>query len=145
MRMHTEYINYSQYDFQTHQQHSQRQWFISQPAPLWFKVLSGCLLVLPDLSWALPETLAYHRHSQASRQRTQVLLGAPADHGMGPVHSGIWPPCDSGLTTFRHSQRLPVTKMHFGDALTTDFSRWQYPWVYKIHAFWSKCHLSPFP
>ena len=45
--------------------------------------------------------------SQSCRQPSQVLLGAPEGHCVGPVHSGIWPPWDSRQTTLRHSQRLP--------------------------------------
>jgi len=36
-----------------------------------------------------------------------VLPGAPEGHCITTVHSGIWPPCDSGPTTSRHSQVLP--------------------------------------
>ena len=51
------------------------------------------------------------RCSQACGQHSQVLPGAPGGHCIGPVNSGIWPPWDSGPTTLRHSQRLPVTKI----------------------------------
>jgi len=47
---------------------------------------------------------ACRRHSHACRRRSQVLHGAPEGHCVGPVNSGIWPPCNSGATTLRHSQ-----------------------------------------
>ena len=51
MRIKTEY---SSYDFQAHQQRSQRRSCFSQTALLWFEVLPDMSLVLPGLSPALP-------------------------------------------------------------------------------------------
>jgi len=66
---------------------------------------------------ALRCSQACNRCSQACCRRTQVLPGAPEDHCIGPVNAGILPSWDSGPTTLRHSQTLPVTKIHFADVL----------------------------
>jgi len=66
---------------------------------------------------------AFRRHSQACRRPTHMLPGAPEGHRIGPVHSGIWPPSDSGLTTLRHTQSLPVTKLHNAYVLSGSIKR----------------------
>jgi len=43
------------------------------------------------------------------------LQGAQGGHCISAVDYGISLPWDSGLTTPKHSHRLPVTKMHFAD------------------------------
>jgi len=53
--------------------------------------------------------------SQACHRHSQVLPGAPEGHCIRQVNTGIWPPWDSGPTTLRHSQRLPVTRIHLAD------------------------------
>jgi len=55
------------------------------------------------------------RHSQSCHRCSQVLPGAPEDECIGPANTAIWPPCDSGPTTLKHSQRLQVTKLHLAD------------------------------
>jgi len=132
MRIQTEYIRYrnrwtisSSYDFQAHQQCSQRGCF-SQTALQWFDVLTGLWLALSGLSPALPGAAnlvaGAFRCSQACgwrfqtcRRRSRVLAGVPEGHCVGPVNSGIWSPWDSGPTTLRHSEMLLVTKIHFAD------------------------------
>jgi len=61
MRIQTEYLSFnnrwtisSSYDFQAHQQRSQRRCHFSQTALLWFEVLRDMLPALPGLSLALP-------------------------------------------------------------------------------------------
>ena len=81
MRIQTEYMSFkncwmisSSYDFQAHQQCSQRRWCFSQTAVLWFEVLPDMSPALPDLPWALPGapkvlsgaprcSQTYHNHS----------------------------------------------------------------------------------
>ena len=74
------------------------------------------------------------RHSQTCYQCSKVLPGAPEGHCISPVNSGIWPPLDSGLTALRHSQRLPVTKIHCADVPLISHIRLYPPY---------HCHLSP--
>jgi len=82
--------------------------------------------VLPHLSSALPGASrrviriprcypGCHQTSYGHLDLSRVLPDAPEGHCISPVHSGIWPPWDSGPTTSRHSQRLPEIKIHFAD------------------------------
>jgi len=84
MRIQTEYMSFnnhwtisSSYDFQSHQQHSQRRCCFSQTALLWFEVLPDVSLTLAGLSSALPGwpkdcsgapwcSHTYHNHSHGS-------------------------------------------------------------------------------
>jgi len=99
------------------------QWFEALPGM--FSAPPGLFLVLPDLSLTLPGlslvvhgaptlvvsaprcSLGRHQSSYGHLDWSPVLPGAPEGHRICAVHSGIWPPWDSGSTTSWHSQRLP--------------------------------------
>ena len=70
----------SSYDFQAHQQHSQRSCWFSRTAPLWFEVLPDLYPALPGLSLALPG---------ASR----LVVGAPRLVAGAPSYSEGWQEC----------------------------------------------------
>ena len=124
MRVKNHWMISSSYDIQAHQQHSQRWCCLSNIAVRQFEVLAGWSPALPSLSNAHPDpplvvtrplisSLTVHSHSLVH------LKG----HCIGPINSGICPPWDSGLTTAKHSQSLPVTKIHVADKLNT-FCQW---------------------
>jgi len=98
----------SSYDFQVHQQCSQRRYYF-QTALQWFKVLQYVSPALPGAPVVVARPpiamQMYHKH----------YAGAHEGYCIGPVNSGIWPHWDSGPTTPKHSKRFPVTKTHFAD------------------------------
>jgi len=81
--------------------------------------LPGLLLALPGASRPVigaPRcSPGCYQTSYGHLDLSPVLPGAPEGHCSSPVHSGIWPPWDSGPTTSRHSQRLPQTKKYCAD------------------------------
>jgi len=114
------------------------QWFDVHHGLWWalpglLSALPGHVIGAPRLVVGTPRLVAgTPRCSQACHRRFQmlpwlspnllyslrflpVLPGAPEGHCINPANSGILPPWDSGPTTPRHSQRLPVTKMHFAE------------------------------
>jgi len=78
MRIQTEY---SSYDFQAHQQRSQRRCCFSQTALLWFEVLPDMSLALPGLSLALPGL------SLALPGAPRLVVGAPRLVSGAPSYS----------------------------------------------------------
>jgi len=130
----------SSHDYQVHQRCPQRRCCCFQIALQWLEVLPGLLLALPDMSVALPAmssvlpdlslvftgaprfVVSAPRCSPGCQQTSYihlgfslVLPGVSEGHSISPVHSGIWPPWDSGPTTSRHPQRLPEREIHFAD------------------------------
>ena len=86
----------SSYDFQAHQQRSQRRCF-SQTALLWFEVLPGLSSALPGLSPALPDaprfTQSSLRRSDAFPNCSQSLPVTPVPVIRDPSYSEGWPEC----------------------------------------------------
>jgi len=88
MRIQTEYMSFenhwtisSSFDFQAHQQRSQRRCCLSQTAVLWFEVLPDLSSVLPGLWPALPGApwlvVGAPRHYQVHPQFSPALRDVP--------------------------------------------------------------------
>jgi len=134
MRIQTEYMSLkycwmisSSYDFQGHQQCSERR-FISPAALQWFEMIPAMLPALRSAhrlaDGASRLVVGTPRCSPGCQQITSihpdfslVLSGVPEGHCIGLLNSGIWPSWDSGSTTPRHCQRLPLPKIHFCNEL----------------------------
>jgi len=123
MRMQTEYMSFrncwmisSINDLHVHHQNSTTRSCFSQTALWWFEVLPGLLPMLPGWSSALTDlSPALQVPPRLVITVPRLVAGAPEGHCISPVISGIWPPLDSGPTTFKHSQRPPETLLHFAD------------------------------
>jgi len=113
MSVPTEYMSFkhrwtrcSSNDFQVHQQHSQRKFWIFQPALLLFEALPGLSPELPDLPLLLPDLLlALAGLLPAPTGAPKIVLGVPRLLAGAPkcTKSSLW--C---LEVFPHlSQSLP--------------------------------------
>ena len=121
------------YDFQGHLQCSERRWCFSQTGLQWFDLLPGLLSACSSMSPVIPGAARLlvsaprlvagtprcspgcHWTSYVHPDFSHMLPDAPEGHCISPVNSRIWPPWDSSPTTPRHSQTLPVTKIHIPD------------------------------
>jgi len=149
MRIQTEYMSFknlwtisSSYDFQAHQQRSQRRCF-SQTAILWFEVPPDLSLALPGLSPALPGvssalpgpprcTQGSRWHSEefpnlsqwlswyscTSHRRSQLLRRPARMRSWGPILSHNWRIKVYTPHPLRYSWRLQVTKICFADEVS---------------------------
>jgi len=99
---------------------------LSSALPDLSSAVQGFWSVFPDLSLVVQATprlvvsaprfpLSCHQISHGDLDMSPVLPGVPEGHWISPVHSGIYPPWDSGLTTSRRSYRLPGMKEHVAD------------------------------
>jgi len=93
----------------------------SQTALQWFEVLPVLSPAYPDPPRLVAGTCrccpGCHRSSYILADVFQALPGASECHCIGPVNSGIWLAWDSGLTSSKHSQLLPIRRIHFTDLL----------------------------
>jgi len=133
MRIQTEYLSFnnsrmisSSYDFQAHQQHSQRRCCFSQNALLWFEVLPDLLPVHPGsprcnqsslrFSEVFPNLSQSHPwYSSTSHQRFQLLRRLAGMPSWGLILSWNWYIQVDTPHPLRHSWRLPVTKINIAD------------------------------
>jgi hypothetical protein len=125
MRLQTEYMSRfkhhlmksSNHDIQGQLLHSLTICSIHQSGLQQFEVLQGLLPMLLGLSLAFPCTptvvIRYYMYLQICF--LYCLPHAPDGHYFDPVSSMIGFPWDSGLTTSKYSQRLPVAKIHVAD------------------------------
>ena len=141
------------YDLQAQLQSSHRRGCFSQPALHWFEVLPGAprlVVNTPRFVIGAPRcSSGCHKTSYVYVDVSLLVTGKPEGHCTSPVNSGIWPPSDSGPTTPRHSQRLPVTKIYFADVdpLNLSHSSWPGSLLYPLTLFLcsasQNCSLSP--
>jgi len=83
---------HSSYDFQAHQQHSQRRWGFSQTTLLWLEVLPDLSPALPGLSPAFPGLSPVHPGAPCLVVGTlRLVAGAPSySEGRQECPPGVW-------------------------------------------------------
>jgi len=122
MRIQTEYMSFnnrwmicSSYDFEAHQQRSQRRWCFSQTALLWFEVLPDLSPALRGLSLAHPDlTLAHPGAPRLVVSAPRLIAGAPMCSQVHPMISpalrGVPKPITiTPMVLLQQSSEIPVT------------------------------------